>query len=194
MAVIREIEPIGISIPLRNPVRLASGVVATADDLVVRVTDSDGVTGWGESASAPTMTGKRLGGMIAAVRERIAPRLLRLDIDARPVRVAALAAMAGVSAARSAVEVALQDLLARRRGICVAALLGTEPQPVPVIRKVEADIGADAVAGLLADGITHIKVKVGLGAPLADARVSRDCRRSPSLPRRRRMDCRSACS
>ncbi|WP_170134941.1 mandelate racemase/muconate lactonizing enzyme family protein [Acuticoccus kandeliae] len=171
MAAIREIEPIGVSIPLRKPVKLASEVVAAADNLVVRVMDSDGLVGWGESASAPTMTGERLGGMVAAVRERIAPSLLGRDVEARPDWVSTLAGMAGDPGARSAVEVALHDLLARRRGVSVAALLGTEPRAVAVIRTVEAEIGAEAVAALLADGVTHIKVKVGMAAPAEDARA-----------------------
>ena len=40
-----------------------------AENLLVRIEAADGTVGWGEAASAPTMTGDTQGGLIAAVRD-----------------------------------------------------------------------------------------------------------------------------
>ena len=42
--------------------------MTTADNLVVRIESDGGIVGWGESASAPIMTGETVESMVAAVR------------------------------------------------------------------------------------------------------------------------------
>ena len=64
---IRAITPMTVRLPLAKPLKLADGTIGTADNLLVRITDSDGDIGWGEAASAPTMTGETPEGMLAAV-------------------------------------------------------------------------------------------------------------------------------
>ena len=54
------VEAFGVRVPLVSPMRLASETITTADNLLVRVVDAAGREGWGEAASAPTMTGERL--------------------------------------------------------------------------------------------------------------------------------------
>ena len=62
-----EIEAFAISVPLRSPMKMAGIEVRSADNLIVRARDQDGTIGWGEAASAPTMTGELLDGMVAVV-------------------------------------------------------------------------------------------------------------------------------
>ena len=87
---IAKIEAFAISVPLRSPMKMAGTEVRSAVNLIVRVRDQDGAVGWGEAASAPTMTGETLEGMVAATRymaprlegnEVIDPNGLHLEID-----------------------------------------------------------------------------------------------------------------
>ena len=62
-----------------------SGVtIAHAENLLVRIEAADGTVGWGEAASAPTMTGDTQGGLVAAVRDHLAPLLVGQDAWTRP--------------------------------------------------------------------------------------------------------------
>ena len=64
---IKSIEPIAVSLPMKKPVQMAGETVARADNVLVRMEAEDGVVGWGEAASAPTMTGETVASMMAAV-------------------------------------------------------------------------------------------------------------------------------
>ena len=94
------------------------------ENLLVRIEAADGTVGWGEAASAPTMTGDTQGGLVAAVRH-LAPLLVGQDAWARPQLVARLhAALMGNTGAHSAIEMALLDLAGRAAGVPLAALIG----------------------------------------------------------------------
>ena len=83
----------------------------------MRIEAADGTVGWGEAASAPTMTGDTLGGLVAAVRDHLAPLLVGKDATAWPeLRKALHRALTGNGGAHSAVEMALLDLTGRASG------------------------------------------------------------------------------
>lgn len=171
MTAIIGIEAIPVRIPLLRPMQLASEVIGFADNLIVRVLDAEGVEGWGEAASAPTMTGETLRRMVDAVDETISPRLIGRDVEDRADWMKAIARIAGTPAARAAVEVALHDLLGRRRNVPVWRLLeGNGSRPAPLIRTLAADSSSEELAPLLDEGVTHFKVKVGIGDPATEAR------------------------
>src|SRR5258708_40279114 len=71
--VIRRVDAIPVALPLRKPVRMAAETVTHARNILVRVEAADGTVGWGEAASAPTMTGDTPGGLTAAGRHHPAP-------------------------------------------------------------------------------------------------------------------------
>ena len=71
---IRRIDAIPVALPLKAPMKMAGETITAAQNILVRIEASDGTVGWGEAASAPTMTGDTLGGLIAAVRDYLAPR------------------------------------------------------------------------------------------------------------------------
>src|SRR6266849_10789825 len=73
---IRRVDAIPVALPLRKPVRMAAETVTHARNVLVRIEAADGTLGWGEAASAPTMTGDTQGGLIAAVRDHLAPMLV----------------------------------------------------------------------------------------------------------------------
>ena len=95
--------------PSRSPWRAST--VSKAFNILVRIEAEDGTVGWGEAASAPTMTGDTLAGLTAAVRDHLAPLLIGEDAWMRPaLREKLRTALYGNTGAHSAVEVALLDL------------------------------------------------------------------------------------
>ena len=71
---IRRVDAIPVALPLLSPMKMSGITVGTAENLLVRIEAANGLVGWGEAASAPTMTGDTLGGLVAAVRDHLAPR------------------------------------------------------------------------------------------------------------------------
>ncbi|MCG8652871.1 MAG: hypothetical protein MI861_23730, partial [Pirellulales bacterium] len=123
---ISSITAIPIAVPLRKPMKLASETITSAENLLVRVTESDGAEGWGEAASAPTMTGELLPGMVAAVERAIAPALIGLPSDdLGPANKALNGSIYGNPGAKAAVDIALHDLVGKRNACPVHELLGT---------------------------------------------------------------------
>src|SRR5882762_4745016 len=76
---IRRVDAIPVALPLNAPMKMAGVTIATAENLLVRIEAADGMVGWGEAPSAPMMTGDTLGGLVAAVREHLAPLLIGRD-------------------------------------------------------------------------------------------------------------------
>ena len=81
---IRRVDAIPVGLPLDKGVAMAGGTVSRAFNILVRIEAADGTVGWGEAASAPTMTGDTLGGLICAVRDHLAPLLIGEDAWMRP--------------------------------------------------------------------------------------------------------------
>src|SRR5256885_4269481 len=102
------IDAIPVALPLKAPMKMAGITITKAENLLVRVESTDGVIGWGEAPSAPTMTGDTLGGLMAAVRDHLAPLLVGKDAngDHRALLQRSLMSNSG---AHSAVEMALLD-------------------------------------------------------------------------------------
>jgi muconate cycloisomerase len=170
---IRRIEPIAVSLPMIKPMKMAGVLIKAADNVLVRVELAGGETGWGEAASAHSMTGETVESMMAAIRH-MAPNLLEMDganIEAVSTRMDQL--MYYNQSAKSAVEMALHDALGKALNKPVHDLIGGKQRNrVPVLwllgtGSIEGDI-AEALAKKAA-GFVAYKVKVGVGDPLDDA-------------------------
>ena len=70
--IIRRVDAIPVALPLKAPMKMAGVTITKAENLLVRIEAADGTVGWGEAASAPTMTGDTQGGLVAAVRDHLA--------------------------------------------------------------------------------------------------------------------------
>ena len=77
--IIRRVDAIPVALPLKAPMSMSGVTIATAENVLVRIEAKGGAVGWGEAASAPTMTGDTLGGLVAAVRDYLAPLLVGED-------------------------------------------------------------------------------------------------------------------
>lgn len=176
---IKRIEAIGISIPMVKPLKMSFEEVRAANNVLVRVETADGVAGWGEAGSAPTMTGETLQGMVAAVRH-LAPRLEGMDgDDIAAVMEHAGHYLYGNAGAKSAIEMALHDALGKTLGKPACELLGGKRRErFPLLRLIGTGKGtaADVEDALKAkaEGYVAFKVKVGVGDPLDDAARTRE--------------------
>ena len=170
---IKRIQPIAVSLPLSKPIKMAGVELRTADNVLVRLETDKGLVGWGEAASAPSMTGETVESMMAAIRYLV-PYLEGAPLDAiggacdRMDR-----ALYGNYAAKSAIEIAMHAALGKATGKPAYELLGgRRRERIPMLRMIAASDPAADIAEARrckADGYVAFKVKVGTGAPKRDA-------------------------
>ncbi len=149
-----------LSLPLREPYKLAMGPVAAFDSLLVEVIAGQGVrtAGWGEATILTGYTDETVDGAWATA-QRLAAALVGTDASSggRLLRDAFPTAPFTVSAFRSAIEFAAEPLL----------LAGDAPRRVPLLAGLnatdQAGIEAEMEAAIAA-GFGTLKVKVGFDA------------------------------
>src|SRR3954462_2749712 len=114
---IRRVDAIPVALPLKAAMKMAGETITAAQNLLVRIEAADGTVGWGEAAAAPTMTGDTQGGLMAAVRDHLAPMLTGKNARDWPaLRPHLHRALLGNGGAHSAVEMAALDLFGRATG------------------------------------------------------------------------------
>ncbi|HET8718488.1 MAG TPA: dipeptide epimerase [Nocardioidaceae bacterium] len=175
MSTVTTVEVHRLTVPLHTPFVTALRRTTTCDVVLVRLTDSDGVTGWGEAPQVWQVTGESLAGAQACVEGPLAAAVQdsRTDDLVASCRAVA-AAVAGNHGAKAAVDVALHDLAARRRGISLPVLLGTSSHVVDTdVTLAAGDPAALATAATQrrADGFGVLKMKVGTDAATDVSRV-----------------------
>ena len=176
MKIVR-VEPIAVRLPMMRPMKMAGVEIRSADNLLVRVDADNGLTGWGEAASAPTMTGEFVEGMVAAVRYLV-PSLEGARFTAPETVSAQLArSLTGNTSVKAAIDMALYDLLGKARQQPVYALLGGAlRQRIPALWMLgtgSADSDVAEAKAKVAQGFVAFKIKVGVDDPLADAERTR---------------------
>ena len=165
--VIRRVDAIPVALPLVKPVRMAAETVTHARNILVRIEAADGAVGWGEAASAPTMTGDTLGGLTAAVRDHLGPALIGADAWMRPALMKRLRAVLHRNpGAHSAVEMALLDLAGQASGLRLIDLVGgplrREVAPMWLIGNATPDEDVAEAKANAREGIRFFKLKVGV--------------------------------
>lgn len=162
---IRRIDAVPVAVPLKAPMKMAGITITKAENLLVRVEAASGEVGWGEAPSAPTMTGDTLGGLVAAVRDHLAPLLT--GKDARSDHRAALQrGLVGNGGAHSAVEMALLDLVGRaesKRLIdLVARPLRTRVAPMWLLGNATPEQDIAEAKEKQSQGFDFFKLKIGV--------------------------------
>jgi muconate cycloisomerase len=170
--IIRRVDAIPVALPLTTPVTMSGITIRNADNILVRIETTDGTVGWGEAASAPTMTGDTLGGLTAAVRDHLAPLIVGKDARARAEVMRTLKrALVGNGGAHSAVEMALLDLAGRASGRPLIDLIGssrrTSVRPMWLLGNKSVQQTVAEAKAKAAEGIRFFKIKIGV-KPLTD--------------------------
>lgn len=176
-------EAVPVALPLKKPVVMAGERIDSAMNLLVRVEAENGLTGWGEAASAPLMTGDVLPGMVAAINQYLAPLVTGENaLERRRLADRCARALLHNTGAKCALDMALTDLVGRHLGVSLADLCGGAAretlQPMYLLGnpKVEDDV-AEAQAKT-AEGWTFFKLKIGIKDPREEARAAVEIRQA----------------
>ena len=172
MLEIVDLEAIAVSVPLRRPITMSGETVDRAQNLIVRATDGDGRTGWGEAASAPLMTGETQHGMVAAARY-MSRRLKGLQIDSVDSAAQSVSrVMYGNPGAKAAIEMALLDLLGQAYDQPLYELIGGPVRVRAPVLQMLSSYGTspeqEQARRALDRGVHAFKVKVGLDGATED--------------------------
>lgn len=164
---IKRVDAIPIAVPLAKPMIMAAERITKAENLIVRLEGENGLVGWGEATVAPTMTGDTLPGIVAAVRQHMAPILTDADIrDRAELARRCRRSIEHNGGAKAAVEIALLDLAGKHLNVSSVELVGgalrhgVENMWLLGNPDVAADI-ADAEKKR-AEGYGYFKLKVGV--------------------------------
>jgi L-alanine-DL-glutamate epimerase-like enolase superfamily enzyme len=167
---IAKIEAVVISIPFAGGGKSAETAwgkknANTADSLLVKVTTTNGITGWGESFGFTAIPAVK-----AAIEQVLAPLCigrsaasigpLMLDVQKR---LHIFGRNGAIMFAISAIDIALWDILGKAAGLPVHRLLGgtevTELQCyASLVRYSDPQVVAENVGRALADGFSHLKL------------------------------------
>ena len=162
---ITAIEAIPFALPYRRAPKFASGTVAGADNVLVRVHSDAGLIGQAEAQPRPYTYGETQASIVAAVSGVLHDALAGVD----PLRIERVAARCGAITgnyvARGAVDLAVWDLIGQLLGRPCHTLLGGYADDVAAAYMVSlgtpAEMADDALDVHERLGVTTFKVKVG---------------------------------
>lgn len=173
--VVERVETFVVELPAIRSFEIAGGTVTTAGRpsprVLVKVT-AGGVVGWGEATPTPSWTYETTETILTTIDRYLAPALIgrpawHLDaVAALFDRVIGRGFTIGSPLAKSAVDMALHDLMGRACGVPVGVLWGqrrTERIPLGwIVSTTSPQAVADSVAEGRDLGYTAFKVKIGL--------------------------------
>jgi muconate cycloisomerase len=171
---IKSVESFIGRLKLGIPLKMAGSLIESSDNLFVRIESDDGFVGWGEAASAPNMTGETAASMLGTARH-IAPSIVGKNFsDATSFLDQLDKSIVGNNAAKSAIEMAFMDALARQSKVPLHQLLGkiqrTSVQALWMIAGQGGMTDAEQALEKYQEGWRCFKVKAGMESPAADAK------------------------
>ena len=177
------VEILPLRIPFARSFKHATMNRAASDAVIVRVTDHDGIRGYGEALPRPYVTGEDVTTMVATLKSRLVPEVLAREFESGVAGLEQVRALAAAwsppqgqghsviawNATMCAMELALLDWAFRRAGQSVSEWL--LPARDQVVYTGVIDATDPETAGALASryagaGFARIKVKVGIGDDL----------------------------
>ncbi|GAA5226507.1 enolase C-terminal domain-like protein [Paeniglutamicibacter antarcticus] len=162
---IQRIEAIPYSIPYSHPLKFASGEVADAEHVLVRIHCDDGLLGEADAPPRPYTYGETQDSITTIIEKVFAPQLIGLDPFDRGKVHEVMGRTVNNQVAKGAVDISLWDLLGKALGTPVHKLLGGYTDSM----RVSHMLGFRPAQELLDEalrfgqeyGITTFKLKVG---------------------------------
>ena len=173
MTRIARVEAFAFRVPITAPIKVAFGTFRDRPAVYVRVTDGDGVEGWGEAwCNWPSVGAEHRARLVADFGERIVGRdfaepgdvfrALDAELD---VLVLQTAEVGPIAQALAGIDIAVWDLFARKQGVPLHRLLRDEPvASVPVYATgINPDGPEHFALARQAEGHRAFKLKIGFG-------------------------------
>ena len=170
-----------LDLQTRHPFTIARGSTTAYRTVRVRLSDADGLEGWGEAA--PSRYYGETAETVVAALARLAPALPADASDLAGADAALLRASPGDAAARAAISAALHDLAGKRLGAPLWKLWGLDPARAPLS---SFTIGLDTperVRAKVREAAAYPLLKIKVGTP-DDAAVLRAVREVTDKPLR----------
>lgn len=152
-------------LPLAKALNLRGGSASGFTNVIVKVVTSDGVVGYGESSPRPKLNGESTASVREIVENVLAPMLIGKELRGLAAITAAMSPVVGNASAKSAVEGAALDALARSLGVSCHVLLGGFTDRIrcsgllPLGEPVE--VTEKAIEMSETHGISDFKIKIG---------------------------------
>jgi len=173
---IRSIEVIPLRLPVARALTLFRGTASDptegAPHVLVKITDGDGIVGWGEARPSHRWSYETEETVLSTIRNYLAPALVGKEeanlagLHAAMDTVIAPGTQIGQPIAKSAVDLALHDLLGNQRGLSLSGMLGrAATAPVSLGYVVSAhtiEEAAQQVREGMQKGYHGFKVKAGI--------------------------------
>lgn len=169
VAAIKSIVLHRVRIPFGEPFRISNGVVAEKESILIEVTTTDEMTGWGEcapmggsfySADTPDRSWQ-------ALTQELVPRLLESRTVDPHRAYLQLRELPGDAFAKAGINGALWTLYANAQGIPLCKSLGISPRPVPSGVAIgifdSVDELLERVRSFVAQGYQRVKIKIAPG-------------------------------
>lgn len=163
---ITEAEAISIDIPIKAPLRVSGGVnLDFSKDIIVKITDEKGNTGYGEGAPRIRITGETRRECLSFLNDELFPNLKGEKISTGNIS-SILDEFPGHNAAKAPVDMAVYDIMSKRMGVPLYRFLGGAVRTkLPVARSVSLDTPEAMKTeawDIVSEGIRRIKLKVGV--------------------------------
>lgn len=172
MARVVTAEVFEIEVALATPYKLSHGTQTTARAVLLKLTDADGVDGWGEANPGETWSGESSGDEVRALKETLLPAVLSAG-KAEPRYIDTLldTLVAKHLSAKGAISMALLDILGKRLRVPAATLLGGAVRTsLPVLWPLGSGSAEDDIRVIeqrAAQGFSSFMLKMGV-APIGD--------------------------
>ena len=158
-----------VRVPFVEPFRISNGVVAEKDAILIELTTSDGIVGWGEASpmSGSFYSAATPDSSWTALKDQIVPALLSAGEIDPATFFEFLREQPADQFAKAGIEGALWDADANTRQLALCELFGIERRPVPsgvAIGIFETiDELLERVRRYVADGYQRVKIKIQPG-------------------------------
>ena len=182
------VETFVLRLPARRDFRWLSLSRPLGEVVLARITDTDGLIGWGEVVALRDwgdVDGRRHGetsaSVTAIVHEQLVPALLERPLLLGDLGARLDAAILGNPYAKALLDIALHDLAGRRTGVPVHDLLGGRARACVHVAHMlglmdDDETLSEARAAVAEDGVTALQVKGGAD-PVRDIRIIAALRR-----------------
>ncbi|MDA4118174.1 MAG: hypothetical protein OK455_07505 [Thaumarchaeota archaeon] len=193
---IRSISAFPENLPLTEPYQISSGIQKEANYVLVTITNQEGETGIGEASPMPGYSEDTQSSIIRQISKSLGPPLVGKEERQIPSIVEEMDhALKSAWMAKSAIEIAIHDLVSSERKLSIIEHLGGRVRDSV---QVAGSIGfllrkeaAKKAARLVTEGVMTLKVKVGQGVD-ADVDLVRAIRSTVGREVRLRLDANQA--